>query len=253
VADIMRMDDTYKIKIDQFEGPFDLLMFFIQRDELDIYDIPIAKITEDFQSYIVSLEQMNINVASEFILMAATLLHIKAKMLLPRQEKDALGNEIDPRTDLINQLIEYKKIKEVIVELEKLEEERSKMHLRAFRETEAMLMVQELSKDAELEPIPVYKLFIVFKKLLERYEDNGKRVQTVVKIKYNINQEKNILLRKISTSTKSAFENIFDTVENRLHAVVVFLALLELLTAGEVKILLGIGKNNFWIEKNEAN
>lgn len=247
------MQDTYKIKIDQFEGPFDLLLFFIQRDELDIYDIPIAKITGDFQNYIVSLEQMNINVASEFILMAATLLHIKAKMLLPRQEKDAFGNEIDPRTDLVNQLIEYKKIKEVLTELEKLEEERSKMHLRAYRETEARLLSQELNKDAELEPIPVYKLFMVFRKLLERYEDSAKRVHTVVKIKYNINHEKNNLLRKISSDTKSAFENIFDTVENRLHAVVVFLALLELLTAGEVKILLGIGKNNFWIEKNETN
>ena len=253
MADLYRMQDTYKIKIDQFEGPFDLLLFFIQRDELDIYDIPIAKITEDFQNYIVSLEQMNINVASEFILMAATLLHIKAKMLLPRQEKDIFGNEIDPRTDLVNQLIEYKKIKEVITELEKLEEERSKMHLRAYRVTEASLLTQKLSKDAELEPIPVYKLFTVFRKLLERFEDSAKRVHTVVKIKYNINQEKNILLKKISSSTKSTFENIFNSVENRLHAVVVFLALLELLTTGEVKILLGIGKNNFWIEKNDEN
>lgn len=246
------MQDTYKIKIDQFEGPFDLLLFFIQRDELDIYDIPIAKITEDFQNYIISLEQMNINVASEFILMAATLLHIKAKMLLPRQEKDAFGNEIDPRTDLVSQLIEYKKIKEVISELEVLEEIRSKMHLRAYRETEAKLLSHELRKDAELEPIPVYKLFNVFRKLIERYQDSAKRIHTVVKIKYNINQEKNILLHKISANKKSAFENIFDIVENRLHAVVVFLALLELLTAGDVKIILGIGKNNFWIEKNET-
>lgn len=86
------MQETYNIKIDQFEGPFDLLLFFIQRDELDIYDIPIAKITDDFLNYIFTLEELNINVASEFILMASTLIRIKARMLLPRKEVDESGN-----------------------------------------------------------------------------------------------------------------------------------------------------------------
>ena len=87
------MDATYNIKLPQFEGPFDLLLFFIQRDELDIYDIPITRITNDFLSYIHQLEEMNIEVASEFILVAATLMRIKAKMLLPRPVLDEEGND----------------------------------------------------------------------------------------------------------------------------------------------------------------
>ena len=98
-------DDIYKIKLPQFEGPFDLLLFFIERDELDIYDIPIAQITDEFLRYTHQLDELNIEVASEFILVAATLMRIKAKTLLPRKELDEEGNEIDPREELVQRLI----------------------------------------------------------------------------------------------------------------------------------------------------
>ena len=103
-------DEKFEIKLPLFEGPFDLLLFFIERDELDIYDIPIASITDDFLSYLHHLEEMNVEVASEFILVAATLMRIKAKMLLPRPTIDEEGNEIDPREELIRHLLEYKKV-----------------------------------------------------------------------------------------------------------------------------------------------
>ena len=100
---------SYEIKIPLFEGPFDLLLFFIERDELDIMDIPISQITNDFFEYISDLEKMNIEVASEFIVVAATLMRIKSRMLLPRLSVDEEGNEIDPREELVEHLIEYKK------------------------------------------------------------------------------------------------------------------------------------------------
>ena len=100
---------SYEIKLPLFEGPFDLLLFFIERDEIDIMDIPISKITNDFFEYISDLESMNIEVASEFIVVAATLMRIKSKMLLPRLSLDEEGNEIDPREELVEHLIEYKK------------------------------------------------------------------------------------------------------------------------------------------------
>ena len=100
----------YTIKIQQFEGPFDLLLFFIERDELDVNNIPISKITEDFLNYIKELEKLNIDIASEFILVAATLMRIKAKLLIPRKEVDEEGNEIDPREELTQKLLEYKKV-----------------------------------------------------------------------------------------------------------------------------------------------
>jgi len=115
----------YKIKIQQFEGPFDLLLFFIERDELEIMDIPIATITEDFLAYIRELESLNIDVASEFILVAATLMRIKAKMLIPRKELDEEGNEIDPREELAQRLLEYKRYKEILEEMRAHEDLRS--------------------------------------------------------------------------------------------------------------------------------
>ena len=93
---------SYQIKLPQFEGPFDLLLFFIERDELDIYNIPITRITNDFLDYIHQNEELNIELSSEFILFISTLMRIKAKMLLPRKELDAQGNEIDPREELVN-------------------------------------------------------------------------------------------------------------------------------------------------------
>ena len=111
----------YTIKIQQFEGPFDLLLFFIERDELDVNNIPISKITEDFLNYIKELENLNIDIASEFILVAATLMRIKAKLLIPRKEVDEEGNEIDPREELTQKLLEYKKYKEIIDELRDME------------------------------------------------------------------------------------------------------------------------------------
>jgi len=121
---------SFEIKLPLFEGPFDLLLFFIQRDELDIYDIPITKITKDFLNYLHELEQMNVEVASEFILVAATLMRIKAKMLLPRPVVDEEGNEIDPRDELVKHLLEYKKYKSVIQALSQLEENRMQREAR---------------------------------------------------------------------------------------------------------------------------
>src|SRR6202012_3680746 len=114
-------EEGFEIKLPQFEGPFDLLLFFIERDELDIYNIPIAKITDDFLNYIHQMSILNMEIASEFIFVAATLMRIKAKMLLPRYDAGADADETDTKEDLIRKLIEYKKLKEVCELLPPLE------------------------------------------------------------------------------------------------------------------------------------
>src|ERR671913_1890850 len=108
----MATGDIYKIKLPQFEGPFDLLLFFIERDELDIYNIPITGIINDFLGFIHSEDNLNIELSSEFILFVSTLMRIKAKMLLPRKEVDEKGNEIDPRQELVDKILEYRRFKE---------------------------------------------------------------------------------------------------------------------------------------------
>src|SRR5262249_7550299 len=119
------MEKAFEIKLPQFEGPFDLLLFFIERDEIDINNIPIAKITNDFLDYIHQFSELNLEIASEFILVAATLMRIKAKMLLPRPEIDEQGNEIDPRKDLVERLMLYRQFKEATQDFTTLEQERS--------------------------------------------------------------------------------------------------------------------------------
>ena len=113
--------ETYRIQLPQFEGPFDLLLFFIERDELDIHDIPIAKITEDFLEYMQAMKEMNIELAAEFILVASTLMRIKAKMLLPRPVLNEEGEEIDPREELVKRLLEYKRYKAVLEQIMNME------------------------------------------------------------------------------------------------------------------------------------
>src|SRR5438105_5790132 len=128
---------SYQIKLPQFEGPFDLLLFFIERDELDIYNIPITGIINDFLDYIHQSDELNIELSSEFILFISTLMRIKAKMLLPRKETDESGNEIDPRKELIDKILEYKRYKEAAAEL-------------AEKEALRMLMVKRGNLQQEL-------------------------------------------------------------------------------------------------------
>src|SRR4051812_47972222 len=118
------MSATYQIKLPQFEGPFDLLLFFIERDELDIYNIPINGLIRDFLAYVHHLETLDIELASEFILFVSTLMRIKARMLLPRREVDASGNEIDPRQELVDKILEYKRFKEASEQMAVMEADR---------------------------------------------------------------------------------------------------------------------------------
>ena len=149
----MENNVSYTIKLSQFEGPFDLLLFFIERDELDIYDIPIAKITADFLAYIREMEALNLDLASEFILVAATLIRIKAKMLLPRKELDENNEEIDPRKELVQKLLEYKAVKEAITELSSMEDDRYFRIPRGNLQSEFTNLSQKALVDAEWETL----------------------------------------------------------------------------------------------------
>ena len=243
-------DDIYKIKLPQFEGPFDLLLFFIERDELDIYDIPIAQITDEFLRYTHQLDELNIEVASEFILVAATLMRIKAKTLLPRKELDEEGNEIDPREELVQRLIEYKKFKEVTDALRELEADRLLKNKRGNTQTEVRKIAELYSTEAELENLELYQLMKAFKRVMAKMEERENRpVHTVVKYHFTIKDQKSYLLTSVQKKDKVAFEDIFIHLDNRVHAVFTFLAMLELIQENFLQIKMGIGINNFWLTK----
>jgi segregation and condensation protein A len=243
---------TYTIKIDRFEGPFDLLLFFIERDELDINDIPIAKITDDFLSYIKELENLNIDVASEFILVAATLMRIKAKMLIPRKEIDEQGNEIDPREELAQKLLEYKKFKEVVDQFEQMESVRLTMHSRGDVSTELKIIANKALVDLELESLSLYRLLMTFKRVMERFDaEQNKPIHKIVQYAYTIEDQQIIIRNKISIGKRIDFVELFNEVTNRMQALVTFLALLEMLNLQQIKIIQGEGINNFWVFEND--
>ncbi len=232
--------NTYTIKLTQFEGPFDLLLFFIERDELNIYDIPISKITEDFLAYIREMEALNIDLASEFILVAATLMRIKAKMLIPRKEIDEEGNEIDPRDELVARLIEYKRYKGILEDMRGYEENRAKQFERGNISSEMKKLAERALIDAELESLTLFKLLKAFGGVLERMEDRKqKAVHKVYAYAYTIPNQQIYIFTKIREGHRTTFKEIFGNCENRMHAIITFLALLELLNMQRLKVTEG--------------
>ena len=240
--------DSYTVRIAHFEGPFDLLLYFIQRDELDIYDIPIAKITDDFLAYIQELERLNIDIASEFILVAASLMRIKAKMLIPRKELDEDGNEIDPREELVTRLLEYKRYKEVLGTFEEMEQERSLKIERGNAKAEIKKISAKALVDVELESLNTYNLFKAFRRALERYKNvQDKYIHQIVKFPYTVKDQQIYIKDRLKDVDKLDFDDLFKDLENRMHAIVTFLALLELVNAQMIKITDGVSTNSFWL------
>lgn len=229
-----------------------MLLFFIERDELNIYDIPIASITEEFLNYMHKMESLDIEVASEFILVAATLMRIKAKMLLPRREFDEHGKEIDPREELVERLIEYKRYKEVTEALRKMEEDRQLRAKRGNIQSEIKSIAESFTTEAELESLDLYKLMKAFGRVIDKMKEReSKPVHTVVKYNYTIAGQKDFLVNSLEGRSKVDFETVFLQLENRVHAVFTFLAMLELIQEAVLRISIGTGINNFWISTAE--
>ncbi len=243
---------SYQIKLPQFEGPFDLLLFFIERDELDIYNIPITGIINDFLDYLHQSEELNIELSSEFILFISTLMRIKAKMLLPRKELDAQGNEIDPREELVNKILEYKRFKEASARMAEMEAVRMLMVKRGNIQQELSQIGEDAGEGTEIQNITLFKLMRAFEKAMQKYSDRiNKPVHTVVQYNYTMEDSRDQMLTMAREHKTVSFEKIFDKCENRVHAIFLFLSLLELVQQKFLKIMIGQGKNNFIIEYNE--
>jgi segregation and condensation protein A len=243
---------AYQIKLPQFEGPFDLLLFFIERDELDIYNIPITKIINDFLDYIHSQEHLNIELSSEFILFVSTLMRIKARLLLPRKELDEQGNEIDPRQELIDKILEYRRFKEAAASLAEMEATRMLLVKRGNLAKEIAAIGEESSEGTEIQAITLFKLMKAFEKVMKRLEErNRKPVHTVVRYNYTMEESRERMLAMAQSEKVLSFEKIFDTCVDRLQAIFTFLSLLELVQQNYLSIMIGEGKNNFIIEFNE--
>lgn len=242
-------NSTYQIKLSQFEGPFDLLLFFIERDELDIYNIPITQITNDFLDYIHNQDTLNIELSSEFILFVSTLMRIKAKMLIPRKELDALGNEIDPREELVSKLLEYKKFKEAAALMAEKEALRMLMIKRGNIQKELSHVGEEAGEGTEIQALSLFKLMKAFEKAMQKYSDRiNKPVHTVVQYSYTMETSRGQVISLAQSEKNVSFEKLFEVAENRVQAIFMFLSVLELVQQSFLRIMIGEGKNNFILE-----
>ena len=206
----------------------------------------------DFLNFIHDQEKVNIELSSEFILFVSTLMRIKAKLLLPRKELDALGNEIDPRQELIDKILEYKKYKEAAVQMADLEALRMLMMKRGNIQQEMSLVGEEAAEGTELQTVTLFKLMKSFEKVMTRLQDRqNKPVHTVVRYNYTMEGSRAYLLDIVKEGKTVAFEKVFDICQDRVHALFLFLSILELSQQKYMKLMVGEGRNNFIIEWNE--
>ena len=199
---------AYKVRLDRFEGPLDLLLFFIKRDELDIYDIPIFRITQEFLEYMRMLQSLDLEVAGEFIVVAAELCEIKAKMLLPREERVDGVEEEDPRADLVRRLLEYRRFKEMSQELQHMSEAQRKVYFRQFfKEDDRTTNVVEEEENL-LKNVTLFHLLNAFRRAMER-APRIKRTHDVEMIPVTVEEQSEIILSSVSLRGELMFSDLF--------------------------------------------
>ncbi len=225
------MRAAYQIQLENFEGPLDLLLYFIRRDEIDIYDIPIARITAEFMETLDRIKQLNLANAGEFIHMAATLMRIKAKMLLPVSGDDEEAFE-DPRHDLVQKLLEYQQYKEAARQLDDILAERSQYFPRSWVNPPPS---GEEDPGVYLKDIGLYEIANYFKLAMERRPV----IQTYELERENINLEdqRRVILSGFDQDGRQKFSTLMKKLGTKLEVVVTFLALLDLIRQGKIKVI----------------
>lgn len=234
----------YKISLKDFEGPLDILLFFIKRDELDIYNIPISQILKEFLEYMHQIEELDLEVAGEFIMMASTLMHIKARMLLPREVNEK-GEEIDPREELVQRLLEYMRYKEMTTDLSTLESHRRKITFRKYFKHDEVHEPHDF--DVLLKNITLYDLSKAFKKVID---DLPKITEHQVR-KLNVSAEEQVqfILNKVNEKGEIDFYELVTGMVEKIRVIVTFIVLLELVKSQAIQIRGGESPNNFIISK----
>ena len=220
----------YRVQLDQFEGPLDLLLYFIRRDEIDIYDIPISNITSEYLQVIEDMKSMNLSIAGEFILMAATLMRIKSKMLLPRPIIDEDGEPIDPRTQLVEQLLEYQQYKDLSIELSARWNEQSKRHPRGLAQA------GEDTDNIELtfKEVSLFDLAKYFKEAMDRMP-----VITSYELKrdsMSLDYKKEHILQSFDGDGVLSFKRLLSNCKDKIEMIISFLALLDLIRLREISV-----------------
>jgi segregation and condensation protein A len=238
----------YRVQLQQFEGPMDLLLFFIKRDEIDIYDIPIAQIADEYLSYVRLLEQIDLDGVGDFIYMAALLINIKARMLLPSQEVDEDGEPIDPRQELVERLLEYVRFKEAASQLENHAERRAEHFTRGDASSER----GELQDDHEPEVADtLYDLVTVLGDMLREAPGDEEPVHEVEPHQYSVEEQQRYVFERLDTGSPVSFRSLVHE-RSKSFIIATFLAVLEMARLGHLHVLLEATTFDFHLQKQEG-
>jgi len=235
----------YRVQLKNFEGPLDLLLFFIKRDELNIYDIPISHITSEFLEYIHLMEELDLDVASEFILMASMLMSIKAKMMLPRDsEEEEELDEDDPRFELVQKLLEYKRYKEMAEKLSVIDESVRQKYFRGY--TEADDVDKQVTGEA-LKDVTLFDLIAAFQKVVSDIK-RKKTYHRIEKVSHTVEEQAEFVLRTLQQFGKRSFLQLCENMTNKIAVVVTFLAILEMLKEQQINLFIEDDPTVFYID-----
>jgi segregation and condensation protein A len=226
------MESDYRAKLEVFEGPLDLLLYLINKEEVDVYDIPIERITSQYMEYLSLMKLLNLEVAGEFLVMAATLMYIKSRMLLPvdQQATDPEAEDgADPRWELIRQLVEYKKFKEAGAQLALREEEQS----RIFTRTAELDLPRD--KNVPLAPVSIFDLINAFSEVLKR-ATSREDFREIVEERFTVSDKIEEILYTMRDRDDLVFNELFEKATSRAEVVVTFLALLELIRLKRLRV-----------------
>jgi segregation and condensation protein A len=223
---------TYKVKLELFEGPLDLLLYLIKKEEIDLYDIPIAKITDQYLEYLELMKLLDLDIAGEFLVMAATLIHIKSKMLLPPDETEgAEQEEADPRAELVKRLLEYKKFKEAASELSHMETHQKHFFSRVGPGFE----IPDAPSEDDFFEATLFDLITAFTKVLK---DIPRDVfHKVIKDEFTISEKIHDIIHMLVEKKKLIFTELFKAAKSKFEVITIFLALLELIKIREVMVM----------------
>lgn len=242
----------YSVKIDAFEGPLDLLLHLLNRYEIDIYDIPVSQITEQYLAYIHTMSVLKLDVASEYLVMAATLLAIKSKMLLPKPEEVLLDDEFeydeeDPREQLVERLIEYRKYKQAAEDLKQRETDRSLVYTRP-----PISLNEYINDDEKKNPVTdvsIYDMLTAIQKLMNRKKVSTPRPTRIQRQEIPISERMDEILEELSLANRRISFNELFPIPEREHIVVTFLALLELMKKDLIQCQQDKNFDEIWILK----
>ena len=225
------MSDEYKVKLEVFEGPLDLLLYLIKRDEIDIYDIPIEHITKQYLDYLDAFKILDLDVAGDFVVMAANLIYIKSRSLLPvsLQPPDEAAEEEDPRWELVRQLIEYKKFKEAAAHLQNCEISQENLFTRLPEKP-------EITVDRPIGEVSIFDLINAFNGVLKRL-NTTENLREIFEENYSVSDKIDLIMKMTGSGVALRFSELFAQVASRTEVVVTFLALLELIRLKQIRAI----------------